>query len=249
MVIDCVTFGGEVDMLEGRMHEILPYVDLMVIIESNRTYTNRPKPYQFIEHFDRFEPFIGKVIYHQIEGRGSNDAWVNDYHQRRQVGKVLEDMNIHEDEIIFLSDTDEWYDPSLIDKVDDLIYAIKLKKLHMSLHWFHKYELCGIASRWKNLKGKDVDSLRWQRGNLPVLEGGWHLTSMGDLKYLVNKINSFAHQELNWQGVENDLSHCWHHGHDLHGETFTEIEIDDTFPAWIRDRKAPHHWYRRRNVT
>lgn len=247
MVIDGVTFGGEVDMLEGRMNEILPNVDLMVIVESNRTYTNKSKRYEFLEHYERFRPFEDKWVYHPIEGLGSNDAWANDYHQRRQVGRILETLNLSDNDIVFLSDTDEWWDKALIDQVKDQIYAIKLKKLHMSLHWFHKDEVCGIASRWGNIKGKDVDSLRWQRGSMPILEGGWHLTSMGDLKYLINKIKSFAHQELNWQGVENDLNHCWHHGHDLAGETYQEIEIDETFPAWIRDRKAPEHWYRRRH--
>lgn len=247
MVINGVTFGGEVDMLEGRINEILPHVDYMVIVESNRTYTDKPKRYEFLEHYDRFEPYEDKLIYHPIEGKGSSDAWLNDYHQRRQVGKAIANLNPSDDAIVFLSDTDEWYDPSLIEQVGEFIYAVKLKKLHMSLHWFHKDEVCGIASRWINLKGKDVDSLRWQRGSMPLLEGGWHLTSMGDYKYLVNKIRSFAHQELNRFGVEAALQHCWTNGHDLAGERFTEIDIDDTFPAWIRDRKAPEHWYRRRH--
>jgi len=247
MVIDAITFGGEVEMLEGRMYELMPHIDYMVIIESNRTYTNRPKVYQFLEHFDRFQMFEEKFLYQPIEGLGSSDAWANDYHQRRAVGAFLSKMGLDDDDVVFLSDTDEWFDPALIPQVENLIYAIRLKKLHMSLHWFHKWETCGIAARWGNLKGKDVDALRWQRGTMPTLEGGWHLTSMGSHEYLVNKINSFAHQELNWAGVESELLDCWTNGHDLAGDWFTEINIDDTFPQWVKDRKAPADWYRRRH--
>ena len=42
MIIDAVTFGGEIDLMRARL-EVLP-ADQFVIVESDRHYAGQPKP-------------------------------------------------------------------------------------------------------------------------------------------------------------------------------------------------------------
>ena len=48
MIYDCFTFRDEFDMLEIRLRILDRVVDKFVICEADRTFTNQPKPYNFL---------------------------------------------------------------------------------------------------------------------------------------------------------------------------------------------------------
>jgi hypothetical protein len=246
MLIDAITFGGELDMLEGRLNSI--DADIYVIVEGDLMYANQPKGYLLEDNWDRFKEFHDKIIYKQIKSLGSSDAWANDYHQRSQLSQIISDLPMEGDDIVAVCDTDEWYEKDKIENIETIV-AFNMPKYHMSLHWFHKHELTGIAGRWKNLYGQDLDKVRWQRQSMYAITNGWHLTSMGSLEYLIRKVRGFAHQELVHDNVDPELEHCWVYGHDLMNEQFQEIELEvANYPKWIMDRKFPSEWYRKRPV-
>ena len=245
-VIDAITFGGEVDLLEGRLHTYGHLVDKFVIVEGNKMYANQPKPYYFEENIERFAPFLDKIVYEKIESLGHESAWANDFHQRSSLTGIVHKLGLRGDDIVTVTDTDEWY---LFNEVKDIkeICSLDLNKMHMSLHWFHKIEKTGIAGKWEVLKNGDLNDMRWERYNYPAIVGGWHLTSMGDLNYLIRKVRGFAHQELVHDLVDEELEQCWTHGRDLAGDVFTEIELGQAnYPPWIIMRRFPEIWYRRR---
>ena len=53
-IIDCFLFYNETKMLEFRLKEHYDYVDQFVIIESNKSFTNKSKEYFFQEHIYKF---------------------------------------------------------------------------------------------------------------------------------------------------------------------------------------------------
>ena len=60
-VYDTFIFYNELDLLEIRLRELYDHVDVFVLVESNLTLTNHPKPYIFEESQERFRPWkIGK---------------------------------------------------------------------------------------------------------------------------------------------------------------------------------------------
>ena len=244
MLIDAITFGGELDMLEGRLNSV--DADMHVIVEGNLMYANQPKGYLLEDNWDRYKEFHDKIVYKQIKSLGSSDAWANDYHQRSQLTQVVSSLPLEGDDIVTVCDTDEWFDREKIENIEHTV-AFNMPKYHMSLYWYHKYELTGVAGRWKNLYNLDLDKVRWQRNNMQAIINGWHLTSMGSLEYLIRKVRGFAHQELVFDEVDKALEHCWIHGHDLSMEWFDEIELEvANYPKWITDRKFPSEWYRKR---
>lgn len=245
-IIDAITFGGEVDLLEGRLHTYYPLVDKFVLVEGNKMYANQPKPYLFEQHADRFAPFMDKIIYEKIESLGSDNAWANDFHQRSQLTGIVNKLGLKGDDIVTVVDTDEWYPYHEVTNLKEIV-SLDLNKMHMSLHWFHKIEKTGIAGKWENLKNHDLNDIRWHRYDFPAVVGGWHLTSMGDLNYLIRKVRGFAHQELVHDLVDEELQECWTYGKDLAGDVFTEIELGQAgYPPWIMMKKFPEIWYRRR---
>jgi beta-1,4-mannosyl-glycoprotein beta-1,4-N-acetylglucosaminyltransferase len=249
MLIDAITFGGELDMLEGRLNSV--DADIHVIVEGELMYANQPKGYLLEDNWDRFEKFHDRIIYKQIKSLGSSNAWSNDYHQRSQLTEIVSHLPMDGNDLVSVCDTDEWFERDKIENIENTV-AFNMPKYHMSLHWYHKHELTGIAGRWKNLYGQDLNNVRWQREGMKAITNGWHLTSMGSLEYLIKKVRGFAHQELVFDELDKELKHCWINGHDLQrvgGTIFTEIELEvANYPKWITDRKFPSEWYRKRPV-
>ena len=241
MIIDAVTFGGELDLMRARL-EVLP-ADQFVIVESNRHYAGQPKPYLFEENLDAFSKWLPKIHYVKIESLGSQNAWDNDYHQRRSVGSVISELGISDKDTVCLFDADEFWD---IEKLESDVRAWKMPKYHMSLRWYHFEEVTGLSGEWRHFKDKDVDAMRWARNSYPIINGGFHLTSMGNLDYLVRKVKGFAHQEYNKPGLEEKLKHCWTYGQNLEGITFTELPDLSHLPNWFQLELLPAEWYRTR---
>jgi hypothetical protein len=238
MRVEGLTFGGELDLLEGRLNTVDS--DLWVIVEADKTFTGTPKPYTLAENWERFAPFHDRIKYVQVV-MPDLDPWGCDFWQRDQVGAVLETLNLAEDDLVGLFDVDEWPDRWV-----ENLCAWNMPKYHMGLRWFHKMELTGVMGRWEHFRGQSVNSMRWSRNTLPIVEGGWHFTSMGDLEYLISKVRGFAHTELVSDHLDEQLAHCWTHGHDLADDWFTQLDDLSTLPKWAQDGKFPKDWYRLR---
>ena len=241
MIIDAVTFGGEIDLMRARL-EVLP-ADQFVIVESDRHYAGQPKPYVFEENLDAFTKWLPKIHYVKIESLGSSNAWENDYHQRRNVGLTLDSLGLADNDTVCLFDADEFWD---IDKLESTVHAWRMPKYHMSLRWYHFDEVTGLTGEWQHFRDRDVDAMRWARDSYPKIAGGFHLTSMGNLDYLIRKVKGFAHQEYNKEGLEDALAHCWAYGHNLEGASFTELPDLSHLPDWFALELLPTDWYRRR---
>jgi hypothetical protein len=241
MIIDAVTFGGELDLMRARL-EVLP-ADQFVIVESNKHYAGQPKPYVFEQNLDSFTKWLPKIHYEKIESLGSPNAWHNDYHQRRTVGSVLNNLGLADTDTVCLFDADEFWD---IEKLEPTVHAWRMPKYHMSLSWYHFDEVTGLTGEWQHFKHQDVNSMRWARESFPIINGGFHLTSMGDLDYLIRKVKGFAHQEYNTLGLEERLEHCWTYGHNLEGVSFTELPDLSHLPDWFGLKLLPAEWYRKR---
>jgi hypothetical protein len=241
MLIDAITFGGELDLVRARL-EVLP-ADQFVIVESDKHYAGQPKPYLFEENLDAFTKWLPKIHYVKIQSLGSDNAWDNDYHQRRNVGLALESLGLADTDTVCLFDADEFWD---IDKLQPAVHAWRMPKYHMSLRWYHFDEVTGLTGEWQHFKAKNVDAMRWARESYPIINGGFHLTSMGDLDYLIRKVKGFAHQEYNRPGLEERLAHCWIYGHNIEGHTFTELPDLSHLPEWFSEQLLPTEWYRTR---
>lgn len=66
-VVDAVIFANELDLLEIRLRELYPVVDWFFIVESDKTFTSKPKPKAFFENRERFRWAEPKIVYGLFE--------------------------------------------------------------------------------------------------------------------------------------------------------------------------------------
>ncbi|KAI8607561.1 glycosyl transferase [Chytriomyces sp. MP71] len=112
-VIDVVLFSVELDLLELRIRELLPVVDVFVIAEAPNTFTGLPKPMVFDLNQDRFAFAAHKIQYVPLPGRElavGEDPFNIEAENRNNVSKYLrtsELLQLREGELLIMSDVDE----------------------------------------------------------------------------------------------------------------------------------------------
>lgn len=61
MVYDCFCFFNELKLLEVRLEELNPVVDVFVLVESTRTFTGNPKALHFQNNKHLFSKHADKI--------------------------------------------------------------------------------------------------------------------------------------------------------------------------------------------
>ena len=262
-IFDCFTFYNEIDLLELRLHELYTKVDHFVIVESNQTFTNRPKPWNF--DITRFPQYQDKIIYIQVDDMpNSANPWDNETHQRNAIVRGL--TTALADDIVIVSDVDEVLRPEAIDHVrnsDQTIFAFRMPIYNFKFNYMRQrpgqYDCWAMATKASTFDAITPNSLRDMRHNFHqaphhyvgdgielVEHAGWHFGYLGDNDYLRDKAQSFSHSERNTpeflQHIDVDASIAarkeW--CRDESAE-YAIVQLDDYFPKTLvhnRDRYA-----------
>jgi beta-1,4-mannosyl-glycoprotein beta-1,4-N-acetylglucosaminyltransferase len=106
-LFDCFTFFNELDLLELRLRELDALVHRFVLVEAPQTFTRLPKPLHFKLNRDRFQPFLPKIIYVELEEFPADlaSAWDREYFSRRAIMRGLD--SAAPDDLVLISDVDE----------------------------------------------------------------------------------------------------------------------------------------------
>ena len=78
MIVDCIVFFNEFDLLEARLHELEPVVDRFVICEATKTFSGHPKPLWLTEHpevYHHLKDRVEHVVMDTYDGLDLSDAW------------------------------------------------------------------------------------------------------------------------------------------------------------------------------
>ncbi len=222
-IYDCFCYFNEDLLLELRLETLWDHVDYFVICESVLTISGLPKPLFFdINKFKKYESKIRHLIVKDYPF-DTADAWRNERWQRDYLINGLYDAK--PDDWIILSDVDEiprpqalaLYKPNIGKRADfqQYMYAYYLN---------NRWELEGSPAIWvgskvttfKNLMnffGGSLEVLRGYKLSGPlrgikraffkafliqkISNGGWHFTWMAGVEKIIQKLESFAHQEFN----------------------------------------------------
>ena len=85
----------------------------------------------------------------------------------------------------------------------------------------------------------------WNRTVLP--DAGWHLSWLGGKEAALAKLGSFCHPEIAERtlvGLTSDL--YLREGFHVDGRRMTPVDVDETWPAFIHERRCPSEWFRPR---
>ena len=216
-IFDCFTFYNELDLLELRLRELYNHVDHFVIVESNQTFTNRPKNYIFEMAKARFAPWKDKIRYIKHKSRSHHNPWDNETEQRNAIMDGLYDAD--PSDIAIISDVDEIPRAAAVDYMREhnthIYYGLRMPLFNFKFNYMRttpgQYDVwaMGIMAGYLN-DNVTPNFLRNQRFELNVFpyqhnddqicmveHAGWHFGYLGDNEYLKDKAQSFSHQEVN----------------------------------------------------
>lgn len=223
-IIDTFIFYNELDLLFYRLSILNDHVDTFILVESTHTFSGKDKPLFYQENKSMFEKFNHKIIHIVVRdfpykfpniSYGKNQQWENEYYQRNCIKNGMDAIidALDENDIILTSDVDEIPNPDILIKTknNNLLYAHNsLNRLALDMYYYNLYYRVGEGSNWHGIKLFTVKAYKtiklsfqqmrvWEHSHIVniIEKGGWHLSYFGDIQFILNKLNSFSHQEYN----------------------------------------------------
>ena len=204
MVIDCIPFFNELDILKLRLHILDPLVDRFVIEEATHTFSGLPKDLCFEKNREMFEEFLPKITYLVVDNSPEEiSTHERDKFQKNALAKALTDAS--DEDVLILSDVDEIPNPAVLQELvkrfdPDKIYHLGQRNFYCYLNMEEVSgnllsitgEFPGVERRmWlgtkvfakKNIPESGIIDLREISPEDPrsvrVADGGWHFGYMG----------------------------------------------------------------------
>lgn len=254
-IFDTVMVNNELDVAEARCYELERIPNLVhVFVEADVDHQDHPKPYVFSDNLDRFEQWKDRI--HVVRASGlpthaeNPDAWSRENAQREWAGKGLIDLGADDSDIVLHGDLDEIPRPVVVRNLNPRggYVGFEMTCYSMAVDWQHPDNWNGtVACLAKHVTL--FSRMRDARNVVPALpDAGWHLGWLGGKEAQLTKLGSFCHPEIadrTLEGIEADL--FLSEGFHVDGRKLLPVEVDATYPRWIRDGKAPASWFRPRD--
>ena len=204
MVIDCIPFFNELDILKLRLHILDPLVDRFVIEEATHTFSGLPKDLCFEKNREMFEEFLPKITYLVVDNSPEEiSTHERDKFQKNALAKALTDAS--DEDVLILSDVDEIPNPAVLQELvkrfdPDKIYHLAQRNFYCYLNMEEvSGNLLSITGEFprverrmwlgtkvfakKNIPESGIIDLREISPEDPrsvrVADGGWHFGYMG----------------------------------------------------------------------
>lgn len=255
MIVDCFTFFNEFDLLEIRLHELDPYVDRFVLVESAETFTGHPKPLWFAERGSGYLSEFRKKLVPLVAPPANNpkSAWDREQNQRDHIMAGIGDLG--EEDLVIVSDVDEI--PRGRDFERDTREhragrnANFLTPMVQNQYFFYLNLLREggwpgpVLVTYSNLKtvfgGSPHKARLMRRHGLPLKRGGWHFTFMGGADAVMEKARAYSHfgsKMANSLLDPEKLLDRMERSRAVKAVKLRAVEVDSSFPLWLRENRG-----------
>ena len=263
MIYDIVTYNGERELLELRLNILSPYVDKFIIVEFDKTFSGKDKPFYGGKDMDKFlEPWKGKVEwYYNTEktwgkyweeakkspntnyGEGAKH-WIREWCQKECITDYL--TFLKDSDTLYIGDIDEIWQPFPIDEKS--IFKLKLRVYTYFLNNRSTEQFWGtIVGKCKNIKGKCLNHIRSKDHTKTTTDWGWHFTSLKN--NLKNKLlDSYTADSYANKWVMDNLEENIKNNKDFLGRNFVYYIDESELPQWLLEHKNDYkHLFRQDN--
>jgi beta-1,4-mannosyl-glycoprotein beta-1,4-N-acetylglucosaminyltransferase len=220
---DCCMTAGEPDLLELRMRELGPVVDRFVFAEADRTHAGRPKPFRLRGSLKELCANSGVTpdrvrVVEVTDMPSGGDPWERERHQRECIWRGLRDVD--DKDVMAFSDCDEIPRREVWAGYSSEMGPRKFEQ-HSCYYWLN----C-VGGHWC---GSVIAPVAWMRRHPlsairnqglvsdSMSDGGWHFSFLGGIEAVRNKLENYAHQDVN-------LPH-WRHERWLRVAMHTPIDL------------------------
>jgi beta-1,4-mannosyl-glycoprotein beta-1,4-N-acetylglucosaminyltransferase len=225
------------------------FVDKFILVESNKTHQGEKKEYIFQKNINRFEKWNNKIIYIKTSLSDKLDAWSREHYMRQALNDTVN--NFPSGTIIMHGDLDEIVSKDIGHNLGGLIDGKRLFSLDqtfysMAVDWKYPDTWQGtVIAKKSSSKDLSMLDLRNQRVTAPRIRGGWHFSWLGGPTYIEKKARSFAHTEDKVQSYIREMgARLYTEGYHVLKEKLIPVEVDDSYPEYIRNRLCPQEWFR-----
>lgn len=251
----CFMYRDEADMLEFRLNELGHAVE-SVLVEATFTHRGIAKPLFYERDKKRFAPWADRIHHVVADIPDVVDPWALEHAQRDAAWQAILDAGAQDDDIVYITDVDEILSASALAWSGPGATSLWMKTTLYAVDWLvpASYPLppTAVAATVAHLRqhGGHLGAVRDQRAAYPVItDGGWHFSwTGGPERQKAKLLTGTCHTELLSHPEANLI---------LSGARYTEgasgggipvvpVDVDETWPAWIRDRKCPPEWFRPR---
>lgn len=236
MIYDCFMFRNEWRCLEARLHELEDVVDRFVLVQARFTFQGNPREPEYHGQFDDDFPIVTITLDDDLD---IADPWGREAYQRDSILRGLKDAE--PDDIALVSDCDE------IPRKEAVLRAAKRLQNGASQIAFEQ-QLCfyrpdNVASTpWH---GTQACTVEWLRNATPEgvrrhrnaaqieKDGGVHWCNFGDPYWLIEKLESFSHTEVNLPEYKDPefLAQCIEEGREMTGRP--DLVFHRQPDAWV----------------
>jgi hypothetical protein len=248
-VFDLIMLGTETDMLECRLREFEDKDCCHVIAESPITHRGVPKPLHYAENKERFAPWQDRIIHVVADDLPvTGNPWVTEHAQRDRGWAAVEDQ-VRDGDVVLISDVDEFPSAEALEGTFP-VAALSQRLAMYAVDWVvPDAHICYVVASGRYMRGKQPAAVRDGRyGYYTLLDAGWHITWLGGVEGQQAKLATSCHLEMRPDEVQRIASgECYrtgiHHAGDLQ---LLGVDVDETWPRWIYERKCPQTWFRPR---
>jgi beta-1,4-mannosyl-glycoprotein beta-1,4-N-acetylglucosaminyltransferase len=240
MIYDAFMYNGEADVLECRLTELAPVVDIFIIVEANRTHGGfRPKPFHYLDQQRRFMRWQNQIHYTMVTSLTEGDnPWVREHDQRN---KILIGLYMAKpDDVVMISDVDEIPRRSSIHELlaSGHGHTVFLQTLYaMTLNWRENAPWWGtVACRMRDLTTPQEARDNRMQAPTKLHDAGWHISWMGNDEARMTKYRNGCHYD--------DYPPVWNTTTGKFLDTqLRPSSYNSTYPIWVNEGHAPESWY------
>jgi beta-1,4-mannosyl-glycoprotein beta-1,4-N-acetylglucosaminyltransferase len=248
-------YRDEADMLECRLTEMQDYDVTHVLVESHVTHLGIPKPLYYASEsggrFRKWQDRIRSVAVGKSAYRLAAVPWERE-HVQRDMARLALAPRTEPDDLVLIADVDEIPSPAVLEWAGTEAAAVQMRTSLFAVDW----EVPGcppasVIARAGWLEGKSLAAVRDARGSYPVIEdGGWHLSWVGGPERQKEKLETAScHQpeiDARPEGAMIRDGTRYRTSQDGGGLAVIPIEVDETWPRYVYERRCPDNWFRPR---
>lgn len=246
-VFDVFPFNDELRLLKVKFEEMAGWVDHFVLVEARQTFTGQPKPLVFEQNRADFAAFDSKIVHVVVDEFPPyvRHPWAREFYQRN-MGVVGLTGRCQEDDLVILSDADEVISGGVVQRFDGEYAHLGMERLRYFLNYREVLagdQLGVAASLWRARYLRTLglsyarDAGRYLRSAPRLNDAGWHFTSIADAQGVAAKLSNSAHQEIAGASAESVAAILTELRAGGYQPGWERCEIDDSFPASIRDHR------------
>jgi beta-1,4-mannosyl-glycoprotein beta-1,4-N-acetylglucosaminyltransferase len=172
--------------------------------------------------------------------------WLKEFYQKEYIRLAIKNAGAQDDDLCFVGDLDEIWNPELnYFSIDNhIIYKLKQLVYVGYMNNRSNESWAGtLLSKYRNIKGACLNHLRTpSKTNYEYIDNaGWHFSFMGGEDRIKLKIESYGHQEFNNDQVKSQVIKNLDSGKDILGRSEFHYRLDESeLPTYIKDNKEKY---------